>query len=387
MSDVNFYKKLKTLDLPVSKVFETVNFTNVPGDWHVIIADVKNSTAAVTAGKHNDVNLVAAGCLITALNIARNHNIQIPFFFGGDGGTVLVPSQILDEVISGLNAHNINSKINFKLEMHVGSISVHEILSKGHTLKIARMQMGKGFNKAIVLGNGFKIAENIIKEFTVENKSENVLELNMEGLECRWDKIKPPVEENEIVCYLIEAIDHESQLEVYREVLIKIDEIYGSVDVRNPLTTDRLKLVLSFEKFKNELKAKYGRWKFTNIAKLFFNTYIGRLYFRYNWKVNNLKGNEYLNQLINNADTLTIDGRINTIITGMQDKRIKFIEYLTAQQKDNKLIFGHHISRESVMTCYIENRNAKHIHFVDGADGGYTEAAKEIKMQQQKLYN
>ena len=38
------------------------------------------------------------------------------------------------------------------------------------------------------------------------------------------------------------------------------------------------------------------------------------------------------------------------------------------------------ISRESVMTCYIENRNAKHIHFVDGADGGYTEAAKEIKI-------
>lgn len=31
------------------------------------------------------------------------------------------------------------------------------------------------------------------------------------------------------------------------------------------------------------------------------------------------------------------------------------------------------------MTCYIEDRKYKHIHFVDGADGGYTEAAKELK--------
>jgi len=41
--------------------------------------------------------------------------------------------------------------------------------------------------------------------------------------------------------------------------------------------------------------------------------------------------------------------------------------------------FWHHVSKESIITCYIENRNSKHIHFVDGADGGYTEAAKAFK--------
>jgi hypothetical protein len=51
------------------------------------------------------------------------------------------------------------------------------------------------------------------------------------------------------------------------------------------------------------------------------------------------------------------------------------------QEKEGNLIYGHHISKESVMTCYIQNRNAKHIHFVDGSDGGYTEAAKEFKMK------
>jgi len=42
-------------------------------------------------------------------------------------------------------------------------------------------------------------------------------------------------------------------------------------------------------------------------------------------------------------------------------------------------VYGHFISKESIMTCYIQNRDSKHIHFVDGSDGGYTEASKELK--------
>lgn len=380
MSDIHFYKSLKPLKLSVTQIFEASNFCDVPSSWHIIIADVKNSTEAVNDGRHNDVNLVAAGSLIVGLNIARNHTIDIPFFFGGDGGTMLVPAEILAEVIAGLKTHNQNSTKNFGLAMHIGSIPVNEITGAGHHVKIAKVQFGKDFNKAIVLGDGLQIAENLIKQSLPETDTKaDVTELNLSGLECRWNRIQPPLQENEIVCYLIEANDPLKQIEVYHNVLIKIDEIYGSIEMRNPLSPDRLKLLLNFDKIKKELLVKYGRLKLNNFMKAYINTFIGRLYFRYNWKVNNLRGKEYLDQIISNADTLTIDGRINTIITGKMDKRIQFIEYLKDQENKGELIFGHHISKESVMTCYIENRNSKHIHFVDGADGGYTEAAKEFK--------
>lgn len=385
MSEVNFYTKLKPLTIPVTEVFKSGYFIDVPYGWYIIIADVKNSTAAVNSGRHNDVNLVAAGSLIVGLNIARNHDIEIPFFFGGDGGTMLVPEEMLAEVIAGLKAHNLNSIKNFDLQMHVGSTPIKDILDAGKTLRIAKVQLGKDFNKAIVLGDGLKYAEQLIKQSSIQNTEEEEGELNLTGLECRWDRVKPPSEENEIVCYLIEAINSEKQMDVYREVLLKIDEIYGSIEIRNPLSLDRLKLLLSFDKIKKEMKAKYGKWKINYFSKAFVNSFIGRFYFRYNWKVNNLRGKEYLKQLISNADTLTIDGRINTIITGKMDKRIRFVEYLTAQQNAGNLVFGHHISKESVMTCYIENRNSKHIHFVDGSDGGYTEAAKELKYKLKQI--
>jgi hypothetical protein len=45
----------------------------------------------------------------------------------------------------------------------------------------------------------------------------------------------------------------------------------------------------------------------------------------------------------------------------------------------NEIFFGLHISNASVMSCYVRNMDDGHIHFVDGAEGGYTQAARMLK--------
>jgi hypothetical protein len=381
LESLNFYRDLTTLQLPPAEILHQINFTDVPRDWFVIVADVQNSTAAVNAGRHNDVNLVAAGSLIAALNIAREKNVEVPFFFSGDGGSLLLPEELVDDVISGLWLHNENSTRNFGLSMHIGSLAVQTIYDTGATLRIAKMQLGYGLHKAAILGNGLKVAEQQIKKASNSSRLEsaNMMTLNMEGLECRWDKIKPPEQENEIVCYLIDAVDQTQQAAIYREVLMKIDDIYGTVETRSPLSINRLKLLLNLQKLEKEMLAKYGQWKFGYYVKSFLENLLGIFFFRFDLNLGTVTGKEYLHQLIANADTLTLDGRINTIISGKESQRKKFLQFLASQEKQGKLVYGHHISRESVMTCYIENRNASHIHFVDGSDGGYTEAAKELK--------
>ena len=112
----------------------------------------------------------------------------------------------------------------------------------------------------------------------------------------------------------------------------------------------------------------------------------GAFSFRYNWDIGGIRANDYLAQLIAHADTLTVDGRITTIICSTPDKHRQFLDYLCQEEQKGLLVYGHHVSKESIMTCYIENRNAKHIHFVDGADGGYTEASKELKGKLKKLH-
>ena len=51
-------------------------------------------------------------------------------------------------------------------------------------------------------------------------------------------------------------------------------------------------------------------------------------------------------------------------------------------ERDRLLTYGLFVSRESVMSCYVRDRRDEHIHFVDGADGGYTMAATMWKRKQ-----
>src|SRR5207253_11367920 len=140
-----------------------------------------------------------------------------------------------------------------------------------------------------------------------------------------------------IVCYLIEALDPQKQIEVYGGVLQKIEEIFGTLEERNPLSVDRLKLLLTFQKIKGEMMVKFGKWKMDYFISTFLKTFLGRFFFRYNLKIdNNVTGQEYLTQLISNADILTIDGRINTIISGKKEQRLQFLQYLSEQEKEGK---------------------------------------------------
>jgi hypothetical protein len=359
------------------------SFKDFPLTWHVIVADIANSTIAVANGRHDDVNLIAAGSLIAALNAVKPFNTEIAYFFGGDGGTVIVPEEIVPKILAGLNAHRLNSLKNFSLDLRIGSITIREIKSQGHELKVAKVQIGKGYNKSVVIGDGLKYAENTIKAGYVEDVSValpfDISELNLDGLECRWDRIKPPASSLEVVCLLVEATDFKNQPAVYKDVLVKLDEIYGEADKRHPITLNGLKLLTTFNKFRKEMMTRYSNWNVGYFIKAVFETLIGRMFFKYNWKVNDLKGKEYLEQVIAFSDTLTIDGRINTIVSGTSENRHRLLEYLNLQEKQGFLIYGHHVSKESIMTCYIENRKNNHIHFLDGSNGGYTEAAKELK--------
>ena len=283
MANKNFYRDIKALTLPIAEVFQSQYFLEVPEDWFIIVADIQNSTAAVTSGKHNDVNLVAAGSLIAALNIAREKNVEIPFFFSGDGGMLLAPKELVNDIIAGLLVHNENSIKNFGLSMHIGSVSLKTVLSTGAAVKISKVQIGLGLHKAVIIGNGLKFAEQQIKQGSAAQEEISAgYTLNMTGLECRWDKVKPPRDENEIVCYLIESKDQEKQAEVYRNILRKMDEIYGSLETRSPLSPNRLKLLLNLQKVQKEMLVKHGRWKIDYFISSFFKTFLGLSYFRNN---------------------------------------------------------------------------------------------------------
>jgi hypothetical protein len=254
-------------------------------------------------------------------------------------------------------------------------------------MKIAKVEMAAGFLKPVLIGNGLKYAEKLVKQYELESTHDVKKELNqsaldalnLEGMECRWDEIKPPTKMAEVVCLLIEATNPANQLSVYKDVLNTVELIYGTANERHPLSIKMLRIKNSVKKIHNEMLARYSKTKPFFLLKRLIENFIGMFYFKYNLTLNKMSGHQYLSQLIAQSEILTIDGRINAIISGTKENRIRLIEYLSDQERAGLLKFGHHVSPSSIMTCYVEDMKNKHTHFVDGSDGGYTAASRELK--------
>jgi hypothetical protein len=145
------------------------NFQSLPTSWFVVITDVEKSTLAVQNGLHNEVNLAATGSIIAVLNEIKNNykGIKIPYFFGGDGATFIVPETVHKSVLKVLNNHSQNIRKSLGLYLRVGSVAVNIVYENNYDIKIAKLKLNKYLTVPIILGNGLNYAENIIKSNTI----------------------------------------------------------------------------------------------------------------------------------------------------------------------------------------------------------------------------
>ena len=375
-----FYSRLPVNQISLSDLLmEEHLFFKVPADWHVLITDVKKSTEAVANGLHETVNLVATGSIVAVLNIAYKENITVPFFFGGDGATFIVPPSILHAVMKALVLHQQSTQLNFNLTLRVGHVPVEIIYANNHFLNISKLRTSELFSIPVLLGYGLSFAEKIIKgeDYLLAPPKETDVELDLSGMQCRWDKIKPPENYDEVVSLLVIAQEGIKQTEAFKKVIDQLDKIYGEHKKRTPISTSKLKLKGTLKKIGTEMRVRLGGYRPLYLLKTWFTTLLGTFYFR------TKTGKNYLTQLVDMSDTLVIDGRINTVISGTATQRQLLETALNQLELDGYIKYGLFVSNESVMSCYVRSMNENHIHFVDGSDGGYTKAAGVLK---KKIY-
>ena len=376
VNNEQFYSRLPANHIPLSDLLvEEHLFYSVPSDWHVIVTDIKNSTLAVSSGLHETVNLVATGSIVSVLNIVYKANITVPFFFGGDGATFIVPASVVDSAMHALLLYQENTRTNLKLELRVGTVAVKDIYENGHELRISKYKNSEILFIPILLGNGLSYAEKRIKakDYLFSPASSQEVELDLTGMQCRWDKISPRDIGSEVVTLLVIAAGETRQSEAFRKVINLIEKIYGSAAERQPISIPRLRQKTSFRRVELELRAKLNDYWALGLMQTWFNVLIAYLYFKTE------KGKSYLNRLVSMSDTLVIDGRINTVISGNSRQRHLLEAELNKLEQAGELAYGLHVSQESVMSCYVRNLDDGHIHFIDGSEGGYTKAAGILK--------
>src|SRR5688572_4630919 len=177
-------------DLPELVDFEEVISTRrhvqAPDDWNVVITDVVGSTQAIESGHYKDVNALGVACIIALRNALPD--IELPYVFGGDGATVLVPSTRIQEVETALRGVREVARDAVSLELRVAHVPVRRLSEAGYSLLVGRYRLSEHIVLAAFSGTGLSIAEGWVKdptlgiEFSVSEDGPS--EASMEGFEC-----------------------------------------------------------------------------------------------------------------------------------------------------------------------------------------------------------
>jgi hypothetical protein len=313
--------------------------------------------------------------MVAILNISNKAGITVPSFFGGDGATFIIPPSLLTETIHALEKHRDNSKKTFNLTLRVGHLPVSAIYKNEHKLTISKLRTSGIFIIPIVLGDGLSYAEKVIKGpgYKTTILPDNNHDLDLSGMQCRWDKVEPPLTDGEVVSLLVVSRNAADQAPNFKKVIDKIDQIYGAPEKRRPITVSGLRIKRKLRQLALEMRTKLARSAPFYLAKAWMTSLFAPLFFK------TKQGRNYLNELVAMSDTLIIDGKINTVISGTAAQREKLTAALDQMEKEGEIYYGIYISKASVLSCYVRSFHENHIHFVDGADGGYTNAAIMLK--------
>lgn len=391
MSTNYFYSQLPAL-ADFLEITNSSNYVSVPTDWQVIVTDIIGSTKAIEFGRYKEVNLIGACSIVAILNIATN--FEVPFVFGGDGASLLIPHSLLPQAKQALLATKILAKQEFKLDLRVGIVPVSVINKNGYDIKIAKLKISEIYHQAIFTSYGLTYATDLVKnpnyaDIYLVKEQEFPPIADFTGLECRWQDI--PSKHGEIVSILVLATTNEESEtnDIYKEVLNKISEIYGQEIDCHPIPVANLKLTFDERKLMQEAKVRspVGNWLKQQwyLSRIKLENYLGAFYLNFKIKVGDMNWGEHKNIFLDSTDYKKFDDILRMVIAGNSDQRQQLTEYLETQYQKGKLVYGLHDSDRAIVTCLVFERNGRQVHFVDGADGGYALAAKAMKKRMQAL--
>lgn len=81
-----------------------------------------------------------------------------------------------------------------------------------------------------------------------------------------------------------------------------------------------------------------------------------------------------------NTDYRKFDGTLRTVLDVTADQAAAIEASLETDWQAGRLLFGSHLAEQALMTCLVFNlAQSEHMHFIDGADGGFTAAATQLK--------
>lgn len=367
--------------LPVFTAFEGVadaeNYRPLPIDWWIASADIVDSTGAIDAGRYKAVNMAGASVISAVLN-AVGH-FDLPFVFGGDGALVALPPSALVAATSALAAVQLYAREELDLHLRAALVPVSDIRVAGLDVRVARFQVSQDVSYAMFAGGGGAWAEKEMKagRYLVAPAPAGARP-DLTGLSCRWN---PIASRHGAIVSIIAVPCTGREAGPFATLVADIVALAsGEEREGHPVPAEGPTLGLNREGLETEVRTvdKSGRLRqrgriLVEAALTYGLAKLGMTLGRFDPKI-------YRQDVASNSDFRKFDDGLKMTID-IESARLASIEArLERAASEGVCRYGLHRQDEALMTCIVPTALSRdHMHFIDGANGGYAMAASQLK--------
>lgn len=383
MESESFYDGLEFFT-DFDHVIENKRFHPLPGDWLIGVTDVINSTGAIKDGRYKSVNMAGASVISAVMNVLGG--APFPFVFGGDGAGFAIPGSQRNRVEAALAACQVWTEEEIELSLRAALVPIADIRQAGLDATVARYQPAPGVSYAMFSGGGVAWAESEMKagRYSVPMAPAGTRP-DLTGLSCRFRPLK--ARNGDILSLLVlpaKTGDDDGFSQLVKAVLA----LLGAETDRqgHPVAPEGPRFVWPPQGLDTEVRAGAGgEARLVRRIKILLEHLVpwmlqltGRSMARFDPAV-------YRRDTAGNTDFRKFDDGLKLTVDCPPHVVKKIEDLLCRAHKDGVAHYGLHSQDSALMTCIVPSPFTNdHMHFVDGASGGYAKAAEMLKASLQQ---
>ncbi|MBC7582977.1 DUF3095 domain-containing protein [Tardiphaga sp. vice352] len=348
----------------------------LPDDWIIGLADIVQSTRAIEQQRYKAVNMAGAAVIAAVTNALDGR--EFPFVFGGDGASFAVAPGDVGRAHEALAATARWVQDDLDLMMRVAVVPVTAVRAQGLDVRVARFGPSPNVSYAMFTGGGLGWAEVAMKrgEFAVPMAAVGAVP-DLSGLSCRFEEI--PAARGLILSVLVVprvGIAESAFRAVIEDVIALVER---SPDAGRPVPAGGPMIKWPPAGLDFEIRTQRGSWLMNRVTVL-GRTLLAYIVMRYGISVGGFVPKTYVEQLVENSDFRKYDDGLRMILDCTPDLEKALEQRLVAAASAGTVRYGLHRQDAAMMTCFTPSAlRSDHVHFIDGARGGYASAAMALK--------
>jgi hypothetical protein len=360
-----------------SSLMDPALYSPLPDEWSIGVADIVESTRAIAQARYKAVNMAGAAVIAAVTNALDGR--EFPFVFGGDGASFAVSPNDLDRAREALAATASWVRDDLDLVMRVALVPVSAIRAQGLDVRVARFGPSANLSYAMFSGGGLGWAEAAMKrgEFAV-GLAPSGTQPDLSGLSCRFEEM--PATRGLILSVLVIPAANADPAAFRKLIEDIIDLVERSPDAGRPVPPGGPPLRWPPAGMDYEARAARGGSLARRRISVLGRTLFVYVIMRFGIKVGGFVPKTYTRQVVENSDFRKYDDGLRMILDCTVELERALTQRLEAAALQRIIRYGLHRQDAAMMTCFTPSAmRSDHVHFIDGARGGYASAATALK--------